>query len=39
MSTLLSEDADGAEGAPAAPGIKTIASPTPVASRDAQTAP
>src|SRR5580658_8565986 len=40
MSTLLSEDADGAEGAAAAPGMKASASPAaPVASRDAQTAP
>ena len=39
MSTLLSEDADGADGAAAAPGMKASASPAPVASRDAQTAP
>jgi sigma-E factor negative regulatory protein RseA len=39
LSTLLSEDADGAEGAAAAPGMKPSASPAPVASRDAQTAP
>jgi sigma-E factor negative regulatory protein RseA len=39
MSTLLSEDADGAEDAAAAPSMKASASPAPVASRDAQTAP
>jgi sigma-E factor negative regulatory protein RseA len=38
LSTLLSEDADGAEGAAAAPGMRPSASPAPVASRDAQTA-
>jgi sigma-E factor negative regulatory protein RseA len=39
LSTLLSEDADGAEGAAAAPGMKPSASPAPAASGDTQTAP
>jgi sigma-E factor negative regulatory protein RseA len=41
LSTLLSEDADGAEGAAAAQGMKPSASPAPApaASGDTQTAP